>query len=244
MATNEAPRTSQVFGCTACESTTSSNIRDPVVQYSTQIVAGTRRSGRLIRAYSATSASTRVTIILYRCRPALLIGINAFSKAVHIITTVSEEAAPLCVSNTSNESPPLLHELLIGTVPLHLSHCCVYDVCTNGQDAQGAPNQLQVEPANTASSSSSVHVVHEAAAAHACTQISTATQCDEDAGGGNDCINIVTLHNVWRLTATAYDSGNTDSLDDLFMIPIEESLIGQQSSSHELVIDYTYQCAH
>jgi hypothetical protein len=72
-----------------------------------------------------------------------------------------------------------------------------------------------------------------------------ATISEEDSPvGGNECtINIVTLHDIWRLTSTATstDGGDRDStgldVDDLFMIPIEESLIGQQSSLHELVID-------
>ena len=213
MAANETHYTTQVFG-TACNcESTMFNIREPIVHYSTQIVADSHRLQQT-RAYGATSASTRVCSSLYRCRPALLIGINAFSKPVHIVTHLSEEAPPLCVSNTSNESSPLLHELLIGTDPLHLiPHYCVYG-CINGQDAQTAPTQQQVEPVNTASSSSSV--VHEAAATHACTQISTIS--DEDAGGG---INIVTLHNVWRLTAT--DIGNTHSTDDLTGVQIAKT---------------------
>ena len=60
-------------------------------------------------------------------------------------------------------------------------------------------------------------------------------------GDGNGCINIVTLRGVWRLTAVAAsDDGDVDStnLDDPhFMLPIEESLLGQQSNLHELVID-------
>lgn len=215
----------------------SSQVRDPTASYSTRIVADSCRlqqtHGRCKRCSTSTpnsGASSRgltagcSSLYKYRCSPALLIGINAFSKPVHIVKNLTEEASPLCVSS---ETSPLLHELLTGTVSRQAPHYYV-DVCTNERD----PTQLQVEPANTASSSSAV--VHEAA--HACTQ--TSTSSDEDAGGGTDCINIVTLHNVWRLTAT--DSGDTDSTDDLFMIPIEESLIGQQSSSHELVIDYTY----
>ena len=65
---------------------------------------------------------------------------------------------------------------------------------------------------------------------------------DSPSGDGNGCINVVTLHGVWRLTAAAAssDDGGADStdLDDPhFMLPIEESLLGQQSNLHELVID-------
>ena len=64
---------------------------------------------------------------------------------------------------------------------------------------------------------------------------------DSTSGDGNDCINVVTLHGVWRLTAAAAsDDGDADStnLDDPhFVLPIEESLLGQQSNLHELVID-------
>ena len=82
---------------------------------------------------------------------------------------------------------------------------------------------------------------------HEAAQTATTSSEEVTPGDANDStINIVTLHNIWRLTRcrTATDSGdrNSTGLDvddhDLFMIPIEESLIGQQSSLYELVIGY------
>jgi hypothetical protein len=115
------------------------------------------------------------------------------------------------------------------------------DIHANELDhVQRAPTRLQIEPAN-ADNSSSHSLVHEA-----CTQtVATISEEDSPVGGNGRTINIVTLHGIWRLTSTATstDGGDRDStgLDvddhDLFVIPIEESLIGQQSSLHELVID-------
>jgi hypothetical protein len=109
----------------------------------------------------------------------------------------------------------------------------VSEVCTNELDAQRASNQLQIEPANVISSS----LVHEAP------QTATTSGEEDTPGSGNDCtINLVTLHGIWKLTrtATSTDGGDRDStgldVDDLFMIPIEESL-GSVSSLNELVID-------
>ena len=79
---------------------------------------------------------------------------------------------------------------------------------------------------------------------HEAAQTATNSSEEVNPGGANDyTINIVTLHNIWRLTrCPAADSGDRDSTgldeDDLFIIPTEESLIGQQSSLHELVIGY------
>jgi hypothetical protein len=80
---------------------------------------------------------------------------------------------------------------------------------------------------------------------HEAAQIVTTSSEEDTPVGGNNCtINVVTLRNIWRLTSTATftesdDRDSTDlDLDDLFMIPIEESLIGQQSSLHEMVIGY------
>ena len=187
----------------------------------------------------ATSASFTCS----RCHPALLIS-NAFLKPVYVVTNLPEEATPLCVSN---EASPLLHKSLmvmragpLQFVPPHYSN----SVCTNELDALRAPAlaQLQVEPANATSNCSS-SLVHEAA------QTATTSSEEVTPGGANDyTINIVTLHNIWRLircrTCTATDSGDRNSIGldvddhDLFMIPTEESLIGQRSSLHELVIDY------
>ena len=202
-----------------------SNIRESAVHYSTLVVADSRRLPEQTRASKryVTCSSTPIVCrfsSLYRCRPALLIGINAFSKLVHIITNLPEEAASSHrVSNTLNDPSPLLHELAL-TDP---QHYCM-DVCTNGEDAQC---QVQLETVNATGSTPSV--VHEAVHVHACTQSSIIVSD----GGENDCINIITLHSVWRLTV--FDTDDTDSTDDQFMIPIEESLISQQSSSHELV---------
>ena len=223
---------------TAHESTISSIIirsRDPwpAGHYSTPIVADiySRHAQPRQRSYDFAAASTStLACTCSRCHPALLIC-NAFSKPVHVVTNLPEEAIPLCVSN---ETSPSLNESLMVT-PQFVPH---YSVCTNALDALRAPAiaRLQVGPANAASNCSSSSLLHEAA--------QTATNSSEETipGGANDyAINIVTLHNIWRLTSTA-DSGDRDSTgedeDDIVMIPTEESLIGQQSSLHELVIGY------
>ena len=223
-----------------------------------QIVAADSRRGRLQRitrhsVYSATwnestsmySCSSRGSS-LYRCCAALLIGINAFSKPVHIVTNLSEEAtSPASNTSSSNErSRLLLHEsIVVGNGPLRLPHYCV-DVCTNARPLTQCYDQLRVESANAIATTSSSSVVHEGAAqCHASSQQQTSTvstTSDEDtagAGGGNRCINVATLRSVWRLTA-ASDDGDADSTDlgdPHFMIPIEESLIGQQSDLYEFV---------
>ena len=184
------------------------------------------RSSALIAEVSAQSSSSSATYssLHSECCAALLVG-DALSKPVHIrriVAPLSEDSDSNFLRDTSTSSEPL-------HAPGHLPHYCVHaDASTNGQDTQSAPS-TQIEPAGAASSTSSV--VYEDV--HAC----TLTTIDEDAGGGIGCtcINIVTLCSVWSLTAV--DTDNTDSTDDLFMIPIEESLIGQQSSLHELVID-------
>jgi hypothetical protein len=226
---------------TAYEPTISNcNILDPAASghYSAiHIVADSNHRLQQIPYYTTSTSTRACTSICCRCHPALLIGSNAFSKPVHIATNLSKKAFPL------RESSPLLDESpATGTGPLQfVPHYCALDVCTNELDAQRAPTRLQIEPAanniNAASNCRS-SAVHEAAAAQTVTM---ATNGEEDTPvGGNDCtvINVVTLCNIWRLISTATDSHNgRDSTDDLFMIPIEESLIGQQSDLHELVID-------
>ena len=245
MATNEFEA---YYDHTARESTISNIIirsRDPWPaaagsNYSTHIVADSRRlgPGRRLQLhaqpeqqlpYDAAAASTPACTC-NRCHPALLIG-NAFSKLVHVVTNLPEEATPLCVSN---EASPSINESLMVT-PQFVPH---YSIYTNELDAPRAPAlaRLKVESANAASNCSSSSLVHEAA------QTATTSSEEVNPGGANDyTINIVTLHNIWRLTrCPAADSGDRDSTgldeNDLFIIPTEESLIGQQSSLHELVI--------
>ena len=233
--------TTQVFG-TACEPTMSAY--HPAEHHI--VAADTRR--RLHSVYGTTSASMCVCSSFCRCRAALLIGINAFSKPVHIVINLSEETtSPLSVSinttSSQNErSRLLLHESIVvgnGVGPLRLPHYCV-DVCTNARPL--TLGRLLVDPANAVATTSSSSVVHEAAQYHASSQQQTSTvnvPISEEAGGENGCINIATLRDVWRLTAASDDSDadSTDLGDLHFMIPIEESLIGQQSNLHELVID-------
>ena len=232
------------YGHPARESTMS-NIRsqDPwpsaTGHYSTRniIVADSHQLGPE-RSYDSAAAATPACTCS-RCHPALLIG-NAFSKPVHIVTNPPEEAIPLCISN---EASSLLHESLMVIQAGPLPFVPHYSVCINELDALRAPAlaRLQVEPENAASNCSSSTLVHEAAQT-----VNTCSSEETTPGGVNDyTINIVTLHNIWRLTRcrTATDSGDRDSTgldheDDLFMIPTEESLIGQQSSLHELVIGY------
>ena len=215
---------------TACESTMSNiRSRDPwpattyTGHYSTHIVGND----------TASASCTR-----RRCHPALLIS-NTFSKPVHVVTNLPEEATPFCVSN---EASLLQRESLMVMRAGPLQFVPHYSVCTNELDALRAPAlaRLQVEPANAASNCSS-SLLYEAA------QTTASSEEVIPVGGGSDyTINIVTLHSIWRLTrchTTYTDSDNRDSTgldeDDLFMIPTEESLISQQSSSvHELVIGY------
>ena len=235
--------TTQVFG-TACEPMMSAY--HPAEHH--VVAADTRR---LHCVYGTTFAPMCVCSSFCRCREALLIGINAFSKPVHIVMNLSEETtSPLSVSiNTSSSqnegSRLLLHESIVvgnGISPLRLPHYCV-DVCTNAR--QLTLGRLLVEPGNAVATISSSSVAHEGAAQyHASSQHHASTvnaPISEHVGGAeNGCINIATLHDVWRLTA-ASDDGDADSTDlgdPHFMIPIEESLIGQQSNLHELVIDY------
>ena len=152
------------------------------------------------------------------CCPALLVG-NAFSKTVHIIAApLSEDSDFHCVSSTSSKRSHAKKEAGSGYLP----HYCMYaDTYTDRQSASS-----QIEPAGAAVSTL-IPVTYEDV--HAC----TLTTIDEDVGGGNGCISIVTLCSVWRLIAI--DTDDTNSTGDLFMNPIEESLIGQQSSSYELI---------
>ena len=233
MATNAQCHTTQVLELDTAYESTRCNIRDPAAaghySYSTHIVADSRLSRRLHAqprqpSCEATSASTPACTC--RCHPALLIS-NAFSKPVHVVTNLPEEASPLCVSN---EASPLQLESLMVMRAGPLQFVPHYSVCTNELDALRTPN---------AASNCSSSLVHEAA------QTATTSSEEVTPGGANDCsINIVTLHSIWRLTRcrTATDSGDRDStgldVDDLFMVPTEESLIGQQSSLHELIIGY------
>ena len=161
-------------------------------------------------ALSATDSPLRT-----ECCPALLVS-GAFSKPVHIASpSVLVDSDSLCVSSEE--------EIGIG----HLRHYCV-STCTDGQlqDNQSAPSSSQVDRACAASSASVVHEV--------CTQATG----DDDAGSRNgNCMNVVTLCSVWRLAAADIDDTDSTDSSDLFMIPIEESTIGQQNSLHELVID-------
>ena len=233
MATNAQCHIKQVLELDTAYESTRYNIRDPAASghHSTHIVADSRRLHAQPRQPSC-DASTRPACTC-RCHPALLIS-NAFSKPMHVVTNLPEEAIPLCVSN---EASPSQNESSIVT-PQFVPH---YSVCTNELDAPRAPAlaRLQIGPANAARNCSSSSLMHEAA--------QTATNSSEEVtpGGANDyTINIVTLHSIWRLTRyrcrTAADSGDRDATglddDDLFIIPTEESLIGQQSSLHELVI--------
>ncbi len=118
------------------------------------------------------------------------------------------------------------------------------DTADSTLDAQRIPARLalQIESANTASNCSSSLVHDHEAAQTATIGGEEDTNTPVGARGNDRTVNIVTLHGIWRLTSTATnDSGDGDStdldVDDLFMIPVEESLIGQQSSLHELVID-------
>ena len=157
---------------------------------------------------------------------------------MHIVAKFSEDSdSPLRVSRLSRETSPVPREI---TGRGYLPHYCV------DADQQDAPSmytsgtapssQTSAEPANAASNTSLA--VYEDVHAAPCTQATS----DDDAGGGIGCINIATLLSVWRFRALR-DTDNIDSTDDLFMIftiPVEESLIGQQSSLHELVFGNNY----
>ena len=173
------------------------------------LVAGVSTQNSSSSALAAACSASLHT----ECCPVLLVS-DAFSKPMHIVPPLSVDSDFLCVSGGE--------EIGIG----HLPHYCV-STCTDGQlqDNQSTPSSSQVDPACVASSASVVYEV-----VHVCTQSTS-----DDVGGGNGCINVVTLCSAWRLTAA--DTDGTDSTDDLFMIPIEESRIGQYSTLHELVID-------
>ena len=148
---------------------------------------------------------------------------------MHIIANSSEDSDSVRVSRTSTASEASL--LPHGEISSH-GHVRHYCVDADKQDIPSPSSQTSIEPALAASTTSSA--MYEDV--HACTQ---ATSDDADAGGGSGCINLVTLQSVWRLQALRDHSiDDTDPMDDLFMfmIPVEESLIGQQSSLHELVL--------
>ena len=240
MATNAQCHTKQVLELDTAYESTRYNIRDPTASghHSTHIVADSRRR-RLHAQPRQPSCDASTPACTCRCRPALLIS-NAFSKPVHVVTNLPEETAPLCVSN---EASPLLNESLM-VIPRFVPHdhytVCNYDELDAPRPRAPALARLQqVEPENAASNCSNSSLVHQTA------QTATTSSEETTPGGANDyTINIVTLHNIWRLTRcrTATDSGDRDSTgldkDDLFIIPTEESLIGQQSSLHQLVIGY------
>ena len=210
----------------------------------TPMATSTSHRMQQTRAFKRRTTSTqnsgcpnalRVAACPSQCCPGLLIGVNAFSKPVHIVANLSEDSDSVRVSRTSNETSPLPHGKIDITGHGHVPHYCV------DADKQGTvpspSSQTSTESALAASTTSSA-VVQVYEDVHACTQLQ-ATSDDADAGGGSGCINIVTLQSVWRLRAlNDHIIDNTDSMDDLFMftIPVEESLIGQQSSLHELVL--------
>ena len=84
-----------------------------------------------------------------QCRPGLLIGVNTFSKPVHIVANLSEDfyffhvSSPPCTLTS-----PLPHEV---TGHGYLPHYCM-DTCTEEQDAPSASTcaptaSSQIEPA-------------------------------------------------------------------------------------------------
>ena len=184
MATNAQRHIKQVLELDTAFESTRYNIRDPAASghHPIHIVADSRRLHAQLRQ-SSCDASMRPACTC-RCHPALLIS-NAFSKPVHVVTDLPEEAVPLCVSN---EVSPLLHESLMVMQAGPLQFIPHYS--TDELEALRAPAlaRLQVEPANAraASNCSSSSLVHEAA--------QTATNSSEEVtpGGVNDyTINIV-----------------------------------------------------
>ena len=206
------------YGHSARESTMSrSRSRDPwpdaTGNYSTHISRRLHAQPERQRPYDAAAASTPACTCS-RCHPALLIG-NAFSKPVHVITNPPEEAPgpPLCVSN---EDSPLLHGDSESLMVMRAGPLQFAPHYTNYCNALRAPHA-----ASTCSSS----LVYDREAA----QTTTTSSEEVNPGGANDyTINIVTLHNIWRLTRhrTAADSGDRDSTglesdeDEFFIIPI------------------------
>ena len=152
----------------------------------------------------------------------MIIGVGGMSKLVHIVDTTSLGATSSSRRDQRAVHVQLPHELTKGIGPSasgHLYHYSVYrHVHASGHDTLTVPPQI----ASSTSTSSMMEPI-------AC------TQSGYD-GEGDGCITIATLHNVWRLVDIDTESIQ-EIRDDLFMIPIQESLTGQRSSSHELVID-------
>ena len=221
-----------------CESSSNVRNRSRTVYPSMPIAKDTRARLHLTQTAldrAHTTASTMQSAFVAascssRCRPALLVGSNVLFKPVHIVANLSSDAASHRDTMTSNENlisePPLPLEFeAMETGSRHPPHYCM--------DTGGLTQLTVVGPACAASSTSSVVHDHELEAmdSQACTQSSY-----DGEGGG--CINVVTLCNVWRLGVADNDT-DSNSMDDHdpFLIPVQESLIGQQCSSYELVIN-------
>jgi hypothetical protein len=167
----------------------------------------------------------------------------AMNEAPCHTTQVLDTACESIISNIHHPAAArrYVYSTHIAAARSHRLQQIPYDATSDSMlDAQRIPTQLQIEYANTASNCSS-SLVHDREAAQTAT-IGGEEDTPVGARGNDRTVNIVTLHGIWRLTSTATnDSGDGDStdldVDDLFMIPVEESLIGQQSSLHELVID-------
>ena len=216
-----------------CESSSNVRNRSRTVYPSMPIAKDTRArlhryltQTALDRAHTTASTMQSASGCSSRCRPALLVGSNVLFKPVHVVANLSSDAASHRDTMTSNENlisePPLPLEFeVMETGSRHPPHYCM--------DTGGLTQLTVVGPARAASSTSPVVHDHELEAmdSQACTQSSY-----DGEGGG--CINVVTLRNVWRLSIADNDM---DSIDDLFIPPVQESLIGQQSSSYELVIN-------
>ena len=168
-----------------------------------------------------------------KCRPAMIIGVGGMSKLVHIVDTTLLDAALSSRRESRAVHIRLQHEsngvgrsAVAGAscaiaAPGHLYHYGMY-VHANGHDTLTVPPQ-------TASSTSTSLMMEPIAC----------TQSSYDGEGDGCCITIATLHNVWRLRELDTDLIQ-EIRDDLFMAPVQESLIGQQSSSHDLVINSDY----
>ena len=160
----------------------------------------------------------------------MIIGVGGMSKLVHIVDTTSLGATSssrrdqravhvqLPHESTQGVGPSAVAGAVASCAPGHLYHYSVYrHVHASGHDTLTAP------PTDSSTSTSSMM------------EPIACTQSGYD-GEGDGCITIATLHNVWRLVDIVTESIQ-EIRDDLFMIPIQESLTGQRSSSHELVID-------
>ena len=164
------------------------------------------RMQQIRRAFKRCTTSTQrsgspnalVAACPSQCCPGLLIGVNAFSKTVHIVAKFSEDSdSPLRVSRLSRETSPVPREI---TGRGYLPHYCV------DADQQDAPSmytsgtapssQTSAEPANAASNTSLA--VYEDVHAAPCTQATS----DDDAGGGIGCINIATLLSVLEVPSS------------------------------------------